>query len=212
MFNVYKITNTINNKIYVGYSSLSIEHRWRQHKAHALKTSSNRKFYNAIRKYGVNVWEIELLTSVDTVNEAKIQEIKFIELYNSYVTGYNSTKGGDGNNGIIMTPESNEKRSNALKGVAKSAETIEKFKNRKNTEESNAKRSRAHKGMKKPWVKWSAEQIRKRSLSRRSLTFEQYLEIHNLRNSGKLIRKISEVTRINSDLVKKWLKKSWELD
>ena len=40
-------------------------------------------------------------------------------MYNSYNNGYNSTLGGDGNNGIIMSEESNLKRSKKLKGVKK---------------------------------------------------------------------------------------------
>jgi group I intron endonuclease len=158
---IYKITNTITEKVYIGYTSSTVENRWLQHKNNALKQESNRKFYNAIRKYGTDVWTIEVISETITVNEAKEQEIAFIELYDSYHNGYNATKGGDGNNGIIMSAESNMKRSEALKGVSKSPETVEKFRQRRSTPEENAKRSEAHIGMKKPWVKWSNEQIEK---------------------------------------------------
>lgn len=211
MANVYKITNTVTNKIYIGYTSLSIEDRWNQHKFDALKQESNRKFYNAIRKYGTEVWNLELLCETSTVNEAKEKEISYIALFDSYNTGYNATKGGDGNNGIIMSEESNIKRSQALKGKKKSPETVEKFKARKQTEETNAKIGRAHLGKKKPWVKWNHEQIVKRAMTRRGLTKEQYDEMHRLRKEGYLIRDIAEKVNCSYDLTKKWLKKSWEL-
>lgn len=208
---VYKITNRITSKVYIGYTSLSVEDRWNQHKLDAFRKISNRKFYNAIRKYGTEVWDIETLLTTETVNEAKEHEIKYIMLHDSYNTGYNATRGGDGNNGIIMSEESNIKRSKALKGIPKSPETVEKFKQRRSTPEENAKRSASHKGMKKPWVKPTPEQIIKSAMTRRSLTEEQYHEIHKLRGQGKLIREISVITGISCDLIKKWLKREWEL-
>ena len=50
------------------------------------------------------------------VEESKIKERFYINLFDSYNFGYNSTLGGDGNNGIIMSEESNKKRSQALQG------------------------------------------------------------------------------------------------
>lgn len=211
MAHVYKITNTLTNKVYIGYTSCSIEDRWKQHKYSALNGSANTKFYNSIRKHGIDAWEVTLLVITESVTDAKLREIEYIELYDSYNNGYNGTKGGDGNNGIIMSEESNQKRSLALKGIPKNPKTVEKFRNRKNSAESNAKRSSAHKGMKKPWVKWSEEQIQKRALTRRSLTEEQYINIHRLRKEGKLIREIAELTGISEDIIKKWLKRSWDL-
>jgi len=208
---LYKITNTTNSKCYIGWTSKPINKRWEQHKKAALSNIDNRKFYNAIRKYGIDVWQIELLCETSSIEEAKLKEIELIEFFDSFNIGYKSTKGGDGNNGIVMSESSNLARSNKLKGRKKSPETVAKFKERRSTPEENKKRSIAHTGMKKPWVKWTNDQITKRAMTRRSLSKEQYDEMHLLRSQGFTIKKIGELVGCSSDLVKKWLKKSWEL-
>jgi len=208
---VYKITNTITNKCYIGYTNKTIESRWLEHQVEASKAKDNRKFYNAIRKYGVGTWAVDLLLETATKEEAKDKEIEFIEIYDSYNNGYNATKGGDGNNGIIMSDESNRKRSEALKGIPKSAETVAKFMARTQTNETKQKISQSHFGTKKPWVKWSKDQIVKRAMTRRSLTEEQFNQIHEMRKTGLTIREISNITEISVDLIKKWLKRDWVL-
>jgi group I intron endonuclease len=211
MFYIYQITNPVTRKIYVGYTSSRIENRWEQHKKQALKETSNRKFYNAIRKYGTEIWEVSLLSSAPTVSEAKEKEIYYIELFNSYYEGYNSTKGGDGNNGIVMSKESNQKRSESLLGRKKSEETIKKFKARKQTETTREAISKAHLGMKKPWVKWEHQHIVKRALTRRSLSKEQFDEIHRMRGEGISLLDISKCLGCSYDIVKKWAKRSWDI-
>ena len=209
---LYKITNTVNNKCYIGWTSKDVQSRWNQHKTDALRIRDNRKFYNAIRKYGIENWSVDTLLETATVKEAKLKEIELITFYDSYYKGYNSTKGGDGNNGIIMSKESNRARSLKLKGIKKSPETIEKFKSRRSTPEENKKRSLSHKGKKKPWVKWTKEQIEKRAMTRRGLSKEQYDQIHDLRQQGLTIKKIGEIVGCTGDMVKKWLKRDWELN
>jgi len=211
MICLYKITNTQNNKCYIGYTSKSLNERWDQHKTGALRIRDNRKFYNAIRKYGLEAWNTEVLLEVTTITEAKNKEIELISLYDSYNTGYNATKGGDGNNGIIMTEESNQKRSNALKGVPKSKETVEKFKQRTQTQEAKDKISKAHTGTKKPWVKWSKEQIATRAMTRRNITKKQFDEIQKFRADGLTIKEVAALVSLSNDMVKKWSRKSWDL-
>jgi group I intron endonuclease len=209
---LYKITNTVNNKCYIGWTSKDVQNRWSQHKTDALRIRDNRKFYNAIRKYGIENWIVDTLLETTTVEEAKLKEIELIAVYDSYYKGYNSTKGGDGNNGIVMSKESNQARSLKLKGIKKSPETIEKFKARRSTPEENKKRSLSHKGKKKPWVKWTTEQIEKRAMTRRGLNKEQYDQIHELRQQGLTMKKIGEAVGCSGDMVKKWLKRDWELN
>jgi group I intron endonuclease len=210
--NVYKITNTLNGKLYIGYTSSSIENRWSRHKYDAERcTNVYRKFYNAIKKYDEDVWLIELLCVTKTIQEAKEKEIEYIQLFDSYNKGYNSTKGGDGNNGMLITEESKLKRSKALVGRKKAASTIEKFKLRIQTDLTKSLISKAHIGKKKPWVKWDKNQITKRAMTRRALTKEQFKEIHNLNKQGYKITEIAHKVNCSYDLVKKWLKRSWDL-
>ena len=58
---IYKITNTLNNKKYIGFTSKSIEERWRQHLHQALIQNTKTHFYNAIRKHGGLVWNLEII-------------------------------------------------------------------------------------------------------------------------------------------------------
>jgi len=205
---LYKITNLENDKCYIGWTGRTVLDRWQRHQQDALKNRDNRKFYNAIRKHGTDCWQVETLLEVSSVEEAKSKEIELIEQFNSYQQGYNATKGGDGNNGIVMSEESNLARSLAQKGIPKS---YDRMKGKKHSEETKAKISMAHQGMKKPWVKPSREHIVKNALARRSLSQEQYVEIHRLRSQGQPIKSIAIAVGTTNDLVKKWLHKEWSL-
>lgn len=207
IYSVYKITNNANGKSYIGFTGNTIFERFEQHKKDALKIRDNRKFYNAINKYGVDVWKIELLESFDTAEIAKQKEIELIEKFNTYNDGYNSTKGGDGNNGIIMSEESNAKRSKALKGIAKN---YIRMHGKIHSEESKKKISESHKGKKKPWVKWEKSVIEKRAMTRRGLTEDQYNLIQEFTKQGLTSREISEKIKLSNDMVKKWRLKEWK--
>ena len=92
---IYKATSKTTGKVYIGQTQSTLEERIRKHQV----ASENKQyhFYNAIRKYGFDdfTWEIieDNINDVDTLNE---REIYWIEYYNSYENGYNSTRGGEG--------------------------------------------------------------------------------------------------------------------
>ncbi len=95
---IYKITNDINNKIYVGKTNLSIEKRFKEHiRDSQKKTREQRPLYRAFNKYGINHFKIELIEECHQ-EEASAKECYWIEQLNSYHNGYNATKGGDGKN------------------------------------------------------------------------------------------------------------------
>lgn len=91
---IYKITNDINDKVYIGQTSLTVEHRFKEHliKAHGLERQ-NLPLYNAMRKYGVEHFQVETIEETDNLNE---REKYWIAQYNSYENGYNATIGGEG--------------------------------------------------------------------------------------------------------------------
>lgn len=205
---VYKITNIKTKKSYIGWTSGTLESRWYQHTWDAFKSTNNRKFHNAIRKYGIESWDLEILCETCSNDDAKLKEIDFILQYDTYYNGYNATKGGDGNNGIIMSKESNEKRSKALKGIPK---TYDRMLGKTHSEESKKKISESHKGTKKPWIKWTKEQIEKSALTRRSMTKEQYESMIQLRSEGMSLKQIASKLNVSHHVVKKWIHKTWEL-
>lgn len=93
---IYKITNNINDKVYIGKTNLSLEKRFQEHCRDANKcTEEQRPLYAAMRKYGCNQFHIELVEECDT-EIASQREQYWIGYYKGYSDGYNATLGGDG--------------------------------------------------------------------------------------------------------------------
>lgn len=114
---IYSHLNTITNLRYIGYTTKTVEERFRLHCKKA-KNSSKLKFHNALRKYGDEVWVSEILEEVFDENMLCEREIYWISHYDSYNNGYNLTHGGDGRGfvrGRKQTKESNELRSKTMK-------------------------------------------------------------------------------------------------
>lgn len=94
---IYIIRNTINEKVYIGQTIASLKDRWYSHlKPSIHKTRGSYKIYNAMNKYGKENFYIELLEDNIPTELLNQKEIDYIEQYDSYNNGYNSTKGGDG--------------------------------------------------------------------------------------------------------------------
>lgn len=93
---IYKITNKINNKIYVGKTLSSIEKRFEEHKKDSSrKRNEKRPLYDAMNKYGQDNFEISLIEEVP-IQQLTEREIYWINKLDSYHYGYNATLGGDG--------------------------------------------------------------------------------------------------------------------
>jgi group I intron endonuclease len=109
---IYKLTNTLNNKIYIGLTTETISERCRKRIAEAkYRESRNSYILNAIRKHGSEVFKVEQLDTANTLEELQQKEIFYIQQYNSTNRniGYNLTKGGEGNLGLKMSDETKEK-------------------------------------------------------------------------------------------------------
>ena len=91
---IYKITNTINSKSYIGQTIQNVKERFYQHCAtKCSKAVSNMAIHRAIKKYGKSNFTIEVIEEIDSAN-LNDRERYWIKYYNSYNNGYNSTKGG----------------------------------------------------------------------------------------------------------------------
>lgn len=121
---IYYFKNKINNKYYIG-QAVDLNKRLRAHFSH-MKTGryDNIALYKAIRKYGIDNFDLDILEYVDNTKEdfkliLDEREKYYIEKYNSYgPTGYNQTLGGDaGVLGLKMTDEQKAKISKASKFV-----------------------------------------------------------------------------------------------
>lgn len=65
---IYKITNIITNKIYIGYTSQNINKRFYQHKYEAFNTdkeSNHSYLYQSMRKYGTENFIINIIYEFD---------------------------------------------------------------------------------------------------------------------------------------------------
>lgn len=110
---VYKITNLVNGKFYIGITCVKFYTRWSQHK-YVAKTGSNTIIAKAIRKYGAENFKHEILNTFSDYELAKQEEIKLIAELNP---PYNSTKGGDGALGYKHTKETRESISKRMRGT-----------------------------------------------------------------------------------------------
>jgi len=100
---IYKITNKINTKCYIG-QSVNVSTRWRDHKSSAEFVKNGRKtikdngiqvIHLAMAKHGIESFEFKIIEEVDTQDQANDKEAYWILYYDSFGKGgYNCTPGG----------------------------------------------------------------------------------------------------------------------
>ena len=112
-------------KNYVGKTiQLNINNRWRNGDGY-IKNNPNTKFARAIRKYGWDAFNHEVVLTIECETKEELDfwlkewEKYYIEKYDSYYNGYNSTLGGDGTFGYGRTEERKEKQSKKMVGKYK---------------------------------------------------------------------------------------------
>ena len=91
---IYIIRNTINSKIYIGQTRVSVEQRWKEHLRHA--QYGNQVINRAMKKYGIDKFYIETLEICD-ISVLDYREMFYIDLYDSTnkSKGYNVSIGGN---------------------------------------------------------------------------------------------------------------------
>ena len=106
---VYKHTNKLNGKIYIGITCQKPEHRWGNGRGY-----NGQRFGFAILKYGWDGFEHEVLYSGLSELQAKILEVSLIHYYKSADRkyGYNVSEGGD-----IISDKTRKKIGKAQKGA-----------------------------------------------------------------------------------------------
>jgi len=120
---IYKFTNKINNKSYIGFTCRGFELRRYEHIYLSTKASKF-KFHLALKKYGIENFHEEILeNNISSLPEVNNREIFYIKHYDSYRNGYNMTIGGGYCCDYVLTDESREKMRNAKLGIKLSDET-----------------------------------------------------------------------------------------
>lgn len=125
---IYKVTNTINNKIYIGQTN-----NFKKRKASHIWSSFNKNkdysciFHNAIRKYGITnfKWEILIKIKDDDNLLNQLEQEKIITNKSHYINGhgYNMSYGGPTSRGVKHSKETRLKISNSNKGNRHSKKT-----------------------------------------------------------------------------------------
>lgn len=94
---IYKITNKINDKIYIGQTTLSAIERFNKHWNEAnCKNRPNNYFHNALLLYGKDNFSIEVIDTASSRDELNIKEDYWIKKLNARDKniGYNLQAGG----------------------------------------------------------------------------------------------------------------------
>ena len=95
IYSIYKLVNTQTGKCYIGFTQ-NLDKRMQDHKTASAKKKN--KLYNSVRKYGWHSFSCEIIyQSLDECYTKNVMENHFIDEYDSYRNGYNSTFGGEGN-------------------------------------------------------------------------------------------------------------------
>lgn len=116
-YNVYKIYNDINDKIYIGQTNRTIEKRFQIHKNDSKRIDTY--FYRAMRKYGVEHFFIELIDTATSQEELDEKEFQWIMKYPKeklYNTKFSKGKCGGDTLTNNLTPEISKKISDSKIG------------------------------------------------------------------------------------------------
>lgn len=85
-WSIYRVTNSINGKIYIGITKRSLQKRFKEH-----GWSKTSPLSRAMEKYGIDVFSIEEIDSSDSLEEALAKETSYIKDFQSFKKqiGYN---------------------------------------------------------------------------------------------------------------------------
>ena len=142
---IYKITNIINNKVYIGQST-NLKDRIKQHKSMIKNYNENNNYLRkATKKYGYKNFKIEIIKFCDE-KELVYYEIYYIDLYKSSDRkfGYNIELGGNINK--HLSKEQIDKMKKNKKGKLKGKDNP--FFGKKHTEKTKKIISEKQKGNK----------------------------------------------------------------
>lgn len=137
---IYKATNSINGKAYIGQTVRTVRERMMEHMRH-----DESHFDKALKKYGIENFNVVVIDSAKTVEELNEKEKFWIEFFCTLGDrGYNMCEGGGNTTGYHHTEASkkamSEKKKNAYVG------TGNPFYGKQHSKESRRKMSESRKG------------------------------------------------------------------
>jgi len=198
---IYKATNIINDKSYIGQTVNSLEYRKNKHRNEAFKYQKTR-FHKAIVQYGFDkfVWNIveDGINNLQTLDE---REVHWISFYDTYNNGYNDTKGGHSIRGYRFTKEDKKKMSKSHLGKSNGPHSEETKLKISNAQLGSKNSMFGKKGKDSPrmGIKHSKESIQKIKLSKAKYKyilegFNQYLRFISADEICKHFKNFNETT------------------
>ena len=192
---IYKITNTLDGKIYIGCTVNSLEKRFYEHLYRCYKSDFKSKLYNAIKKYGEENFIIELIEECD-VDVIYSTEKKYIIDCDTYENGLNSTLGGEGCLGYKHSPEIRRKISkNMREGNSHKGKTYKELYGQRDIEEKQKRKE----SVKKHWESLTVDErdnrtnnIKEGKRNKSKYSVEFIKELKNKINSGIKINVLSQ--------------------
>jgi len=103
MVGIYRIRNKLNGKVYIG-QSWYVEERVNSH----FRSKENTHFYNSIRKYGKENFEVDVLCECNNQKELDFAEDAFIEYYGGPDSDRNYNRRGGGSTGKLSKDTKNK--------------------------------------------------------------------------------------------------------
>lgn len=108
---IYRITNTINQKVYIGQTTQGLKKRKGEHVYRFNRGERDHKLYLAFKKYGIDSFVFESICTALKSEYLNELEQQLISEYNSFSKGYNMTIGGD-----AVSQETRDKLSKIFRG------------------------------------------------------------------------------------------------
>lgn len=188
---VYKITNKVTNKIYIGITNQGSGARYRHH-WYESRIGEPSPIHRSMAKYGEDNFTLEIIDFADTYDELKEKEKYWIKQYNSTdkSIGYNLTEGGDGTFGRKHSEETKDKIRQKALGRKVSEETKRKM--------SETKLGKCSDKQREHLLKLTVGQSKK---------IYQYDTNFNLIGEYNSIKEASKITGIDRNTIGRQLKK-----
>lgn len=151
IYSIYKITNKVNSKVYIGFTQ-NTQRRWWAHRS--FNGSKTKALYLAMQKYGRDNFCFDILyQSKDQMHALKDMEPFFIKEYRAYGKGgYNMNEGGDNPNTELSRIQSSERMKlfNPMSVLRTNTGSFVKGHKPIITKERNEKISQSKKGKRNP--------------------------------------------------------------
>ena len=197
---IYKITNDVNDKLYIGQTTKTLEERIRNHR-NSFVSGADTRIYRAMRKHGWEKFHFEVIATAQDKSTLDELEKYFIKKYDSVNNGYNMSFGGDSN--PMFSDEVAEKHSSIMRSEAVRKKISESMKRSYAKRGGPSEEHRKHLSKSKHdlYASEKGEEVRKKFRKSFKLSPEHFKALNDAKNKsvycvdadGKIVAEFSRV-------------------